>query len=386
MQHCRRPARARPSVAAVTARAALAALAGLAGILVAGGALAACTPAAAPAGTAGAATTLAYPTASGPTRPYRPTPAPAPTFATHVVRTGETLIGLARQFATTPESLAYWNRARYPSLDPDSPTYKPDRIEIGWELVYLPDTVVDPEHLPPASAAPTEATGSAGPASPFPTLPPDGGAAFVRRGPAGLDGVALTFEYAGGAGAGTESPEAVVQWLEVSGVPATVFVGAAAAAPGDVVGAAVLARLARAMDVTPGLLADSGDGTRTAAALDAADAALRPALGASTVPWLRPATGTASAAALRAAGTAGWRWAIGWDVDPEDGVPPAAGGPTAEDILARVVSRAGGGSIVRLQLGGAHTLDALPDIVDGLGAAGLRVVSLAELLGLPAAP
>ncbi len=55
---------------------------------------------------------------------------------------------------TTPESLAYWNRARYPSLDPDSPAYRPDRIEVGWQLAYLPGAVVDPENLPPASGAP----------------------------------------------------------------------------------------------------------------------------------------------------------------------------------------------------------------------------------------
>jgi hypothetical protein len=54
------------------------------------------------------------------------------------------------------------------------------------------------------------------------------------------------------------------------------------------------------------------------------------------------------------------------------------------DIVTRVVARARGGSIVRLQLGGARTLEALPGILDGLAGAGLRVVSLDELLGLPA--
>ena len=46
------------------------------------------------------------------------------------------------------------------------------------------------------------------------------------------------------------------------------------------------------------------------------------------------------------------------------------------------MARARGGSIVRLQLGGARTLEALPGIVDGLAAAGLRIVPLDELLGL----
>jgi hypothetical protein len=133
------------------------------------------------------------PSASLPTRPFRPTPTPEPTFATYTVRAGDTLIALARRFDTTPESLAYWNRARYPSLDPESPAYRPQRIEVGWQLVYLPGSVVDPENLPPASGAPTDEPGAGGPVGPYPTLPADGSAVLVRRGPAGGDAVALTF-------------------------------------------------------------------------------------------------------------------------------------------------------------------------------------------------
>jgi hypothetical protein len=73
---------------------------------------------------------------------------------------------------------------------------------------------------------------------------------------------------------------------------------------------------------------------------------------------------------------------VAWDVDPGDGAAPGSGGPIATDIVARVVSRASGGSIVRLQLGGARTLEALPGIVEGLDAAGLRVVPLTHVLGL----
>ncbi len=152
------------------------------------------------------------PSASGPSRPFRPTPTPAPTFATWLVRQGDTLIALARRFETTPESLAYWNRARYPSLDPDSPAYRPDRIEVGWQLTYLPGLVVDPENLPPASGPPTT-PGAAASAGPYPTLPASGAAALVVRGPAGGDAVALTFDYAGGPGAGPGGAAAVVQWL-----------------------------------------------------------------------------------------------------------------------------------------------------------------------------
>jgi peptidoglycan/xylan/chitin deacetylase (PgdA/CDA1 family) len=119
-----------------------------------------------------------------------------------------------------------------------------------------------------------------------------------------------------------------------------------------------------------------------ATALAAGDAALAGALGRSTAPLLRPADGEAGAEALRAAGPAGWRWAIAWDVDPGDGTAPGEGGPIAADIVTRVVARASGGSIVRLQLGGARTLEALPGILDGLATAGLRVVPLGDVLGL----
>ena len=318
--------------------------------------------------------------ASGPSRPFRPTPTPAPTFATYTVRRQDTLITLARRFETTPESLAYWNRARYPSLDPDSPAYRPNRIEVGWQLSYIPGAVVDPENLPAASGPPPDDPGPAASVGPFPTLPADGGAALVSRGPAGLDGVALTFDYAGGAGAGPGGAAAIVQWLAASGVPATVFVAAGALDDPD--GPAVLRRLAGSSSLVAGLLAPADDAARLGEALRADDAALLAALGRSTAPWLRSRGGDAAADALLAAGTAGWTWAVAWDVDPDDGAAPGAGGPIARDIVTRVVSRARGGSIVRLQLGGARTLDALPGILDGLEAAGLRVVPLSEVLGV----
>jgi hypothetical protein len=314
---------------------------------------------------------------TGPTRPFRPTRAPAPTFAVHVVQPGETLIALAERFETTPESLAYWNRARYPSLDPDGPGYRPDRIQAGWELTYLPGRVVDPEDLPPAATA----TPTGEPVSgPYPTLPPDGSAALVEHGPRGLGGVALTFEYAGGAGAGSD-PEAVVQWLQLSDIPATVFVAPAAADAGDAAGGAVLRRLADAPGLDVGLIGGPGGAAITATGLAAGDRALAAQLGRSTAPFLRPAAGAATARELAAAGPAGWPWAIAWDVDPGDGEEPEAGGPIAIDIVTRVVSRARGGSIVRLQLDGPRILAALPGIIDGLAAAGLDVLPLDEVLG-----
>jgi hypothetical protein len=98
------------------------------------------------------------PSPSGPsTRPsfIYPTPTPLPTFLVYEVRSGDTLTSIARTHGTTPRSIAFWNRERYPSLDPDSPTYSPNRIDVGWELLLVPDVEVDPEELPEPSTAPS---------------------------------------------------------------------------------------------------------------------------------------------------------------------------------------------------------------------------------------
>jgi hypothetical protein len=77
----------------------------------------------------------------------RPTPRPSPTFLAYEVRAGDTLTSIARQFGTTARSIAYWNRSRYPSLDPDSPTYQPGLIKVGWLLFLIPTAVVDEDEL-----------------------------------------------------------------------------------------------------------------------------------------------------------------------------------------------------------------------------------------------
>lgn len=82
-----------------------------------------------------------------------PTPTPLPTFFIYQVRPGDTLTSIARDHGTTARSISFWNRQRYPSLDPDSPTYSPNRIEVGWELLLIPDVELDPEDLPEPSAS-----------------------------------------------------------------------------------------------------------------------------------------------------------------------------------------------------------------------------------------
>lgn len=85
----------------------------------------------------------------------RPTPRPSPTFLVYEVQAGDNLTSIARQFGTTARSIAYWNRSRYPSLDPDSPTYQPGLIKVGWLLQLIPTAVVDEDELPEATPEPT---------------------------------------------------------------------------------------------------------------------------------------------------------------------------------------------------------------------------------------
>jgi hypothetical protein len=115
--------------------------------------------------TAPTASPSAVPSPSGPSsRPsfIRPTPTPLPTFLVYTVRPGDTLTSIARTFRTTARSIAFWNRTNHPSLDPDSPTYEPDRIEAGWDLFLVPDVELDPEDLPdepsPSAVSPSPST------------------------------------------------------------------------------------------------------------------------------------------------------------------------------------------------------------------------------------
>jgi LysM domain len=87
----------------------------------------------------------ASPTPSARPSFVRPTPTPQPTFLAYVVRPGDTLTSIARAHATTAQSIAFWNREAYPSLDPDAPEYEPDRIEAGWVLRLVPGLEVDPD-------------------------------------------------------------------------------------------------------------------------------------------------------------------------------------------------------------------------------------------------
>jgi hypothetical protein len=82
-----------------------------------------------------------------------PTPTPEPTFLVYVVKKGDSLNTIAHRFKTTARSIAFWNRATYPSLDPESGRYRPDLLKLGWSLFLRPNDVVDEQELPEPSSS-----------------------------------------------------------------------------------------------------------------------------------------------------------------------------------------------------------------------------------------
>lgn len=125
-------------------------------------ALAGCLPSGTRGGSPGqlvppASTASAVPSPAGPTpRPtiVPPTPTPAPTFLVVTVRSGDSLNTIAHRYGTTARSIAYWNRTTYPSLDPESSTYRPGVIKIGWTLSLIPNRVIDEDTLEPVETDP----------------------------------------------------------------------------------------------------------------------------------------------------------------------------------------------------------------------------------------
>jgi peptidoglycan/xylan/chitin deacetylase (PgdA/CDA1 family) len=321
----------------------------------------------------------------------RPTPRPSPTTLAYVVRAGDTLWSIARDFSTTPLSIAYWSRTAHPSLDPDSPAFRPDRIEVGWVLSLIPGQVIDGSDLPePTPTVPPKATASATARAtkaptPSPAPKPTGASGEpsikVGHGSRSSAKVALTFDMGGRLDPALD----IMAWLVDHEVHATIFPTGKAGTTTDV-GRRVLTVAAGRSDLfTLGNHSWSHPDFRDLTEeqireeLERTDAALAATAGRSPKPWFRPPYGGVDARVLGVVGRAGYRYTVMWDVDTIDWRPISDGGPTASGMVDKVVDRATGGSIVLMHLGGYETLDALPGIVAGLRAKGLTPVTLAEL-------
>jgi len=353
--------------------------------------IAACLPDSAgrPAATAlgGSPAAVATPASTGPTPSpsfVPPTPTPVPSFRAYEVVSGDTLLSIARTFGTTARSIAYWNRGTYPSLDPETTGYDPNRIKAGWVLLVIPGAVVDPQTLPdrtppPASLAP----GSTPiPVEPVVTPAPGSGAIVVNHGDRATSKVALTFDM----GDRLDPALDILDYLTRNEVPATIFAEGQTATTTPRGRAALQLAAARPDLFDIGNFTWDGpvltdlDGPAIGDQLNRAEAAISTFANVTTKPWFRPPGGAWDDDVRQAVGSAGWAYLVMWDVDSQDAVATADGGPTAEDLEATIVSRIQGGSIVLLHLGGWNTRDALPAILDGLDAKGLEPVTLSELL------
>ena len=311
-----------------------------------------------------------------------PTPTPEPTLLTYIVVAGDSLLSIAARYKTSGRSIAFWNRAEYPTLDPDSAGYKPNHLEIGWKLNLIPGVTLDDQGpLPTPRPSPFPSVS----VPPPPSAAADGSSVVISNGSRSTHLVALTFDIGG------EIPPTldVLNWLIANDVRATVFAtGSAITTPGP--GQQAIALVSAHPDLFsignltwdyPSLTGLDAPGITDE--LARTDGAIFAATGRSSKPFFRPPYGAQDAPVRLAAGKAGYTYTIMWDVDTVDWKSTADGGPTADDIVAKVLSRAQGGSIILMHLGGFNTLAALPRIVAGLQANGLTPVTLDELLGLP---
>ncbi len=184
---------------------------------------------------------------------------------------------------------------------------------------------------------------------------------------------------------------AIVDWLVAHDVHATIFMtGAMADNQNTDAGREVLAII----NAHPGLftLGNHSYTHRDFRTLSAAqiwdelrrtEAAIAPYCSQNPRPIFRPPNGGYDASVLAAVGAAGYRYTVTWDIDtidwrPVKNDPP---GPTADQIVAKVLGNAQGGSIVLMHLGGYETFEAMPRIVAGLRADGYDLVTLDEMVG-----
>jgi peptidoglycan/xylan/chitin deacetylase (PgdA/CDA1 family) len=239
-----------------------------------------------------------------------------------------------------------------------------------------PTPVPTPRPTPVVTARPTP--------TPAPPTPPP--SKLLTHGSRSGGEIALTFDMGGRVG----DALAIVDWLVEHEVHATVFMtGAMADNVNTDAGRQVLA----IVDDHPELftLGNHSYTHRDFRTLSAAEireelrrteVAVAPWCSQDLHPFFRPPNGGYDAEVLAAVGAAGYRDTVTWDVDTIDWRPIVNDppGPTADQIVAKVLDRAQGGSIVLMHLGGYETFEALPRVVAGLSDAGYRLVNLDELV------
>ncbi|MGZ4771755.1 MAG: polysaccharide deacetylase family protein [Ilumatobacteraceae bacterium] len=200
-----------------------------------------------------------------------------------------------------------------------------------------------------------------------------GPATYINHGPSDVDNVALTFHLGG-------NPTLVAELLDLlktSGVHSTLFaigdwltanpqLGHRAVDDGHELGNHTKSHLS--------MLKLSRSAVR--AEIVGGGEALIPFIG-SIGKWFRPSgTDVPTDLILEEAGAAGYPVSVGYDIDSTDYTEPGAAA-----VVARVKKQLHPGAIVSLHFGHRDTIDAMPKILDLLGAAGLTPVTVTALLG-----
>ncbi len=323
-----------------------------------------------------------------------PTETPEPTAApiagtTYTVQRGDSLSSIARLFGVTADEIRAWNADHYPSL-----ATEPNVIEPGWVLVVSSE--------PNATPRPTAA-----PATPNPTTPPSSGCTAGNRIAAGSaqtyrtipnagPGVALTFDMGGRMDPAVD----IMNFLVANRVCATIFATGIMAqnAQGQKVMAIIRAHpdlfeianhtmyhcdLVRGGGGSPSTQPCAGgpfSADRVRKELTDAEAILRSGTDQNPQPYWRPPYGSVSQGVLDAVASVGYTKTFLWDIDTIDWKPISDGGPSAEQIAAKVINNSVNGSNVLFHLGGYETLDSLRLIIPGLRDRGFVLTSLSDLL------
>lgn len=252
-------------------------------------------------------------------------------------------------------------------------------------IVVAACTGSPPSQPPPHSITATVSVPTGAPPT-APASATDPPSLLVKHGARDSQRVALTFDMGGRVG----DARAIVDWLVDNDLHASIFMtGAMADNPNTNAGRRVL----REVDAHPDLftLGNHSYTHRDFRKLTRAEikdelrrtkVAIAPYCPQSLRPFFRPPNGGTNDRVLAAVGAARYRYTVTWDIDtidwrPVDNDPP---GPTADQIVTRVLSGARGGSIILMHLGGYETFEALPRVVSGLHDAGFHLVTLDELL------
>ncbi|HZQ29369.1 MAG TPA: polysaccharide deacetylase family protein [Acidimicrobiales bacterium] len=229
-------------------------------------------------------------------------------------------------------------------------------------------------HAQGATASPAAAPSPRPPTSTTTAPTPSGPARFVKSGPAASGAVALTFHGSGD----LALTQSLLDKARALSVPITIFaVGNWLDANPDMAGR-ILAdgrnELANHTYTHPalGTVARAGVATEITKCRDALSRHAR-----TPGAWFRPSgIDTPTEVILEEAGRAGYPTVVGYDVDPLDYQDPGASA-----VAARVKAKLHGGAVISLHTGHAGTVQAFEPIVSSIKAAGLRPVTVGELLG-----